>query len=60
MNVPELGDSEGARRRIDTVRGVSVLARVKRCGNGFNTFEGIEWLMDGVKLVGGSYLVNGH
>ena len=56
MNAPELGDSEGGRRRTDTVRGVSVLARVKRCGSGFNTFEGIEWLMDGVKLVGGSYL----
>jgi hypothetical protein len=41
---------------MDTVRGVSVLARVKRCGNGFNTVEGIEWLTDGVRLVGGSYL----
>lgn len=41
---------------MDTVSGVSVLARVKRCGSGFNTFEGIEWLMDGVKHVGGSYL----
>ena len=49
VNVPELGDSDGTRRRIDTVRGVSVLARAKRCGNGFNMFEGIEWLMDGVK-----------
>ena len=56
MNAPELGDSEGARRRIDSVRGVNVLARVKRCRNGFNTFEGIGWLMDGVKRVGGSYL----
>lgn len=56
MIVPELGDSEGARRRMSTVRGVSVFARVKRCGNGFNTFEGIEWLMDGVRLVGGSHL----
>ena len=43
---------------MDTVRGVRVLARVKRCGNGFNTFEGIEWPIDGVKLVGGSYLGN--
>jgi hypothetical protein len=41
---------------MDVVRGVSVLARVKRCKNGFSTFEGIEWLMDGVKLVGKSYL----
>jgi len=56
MNTPELGDSEGGRRRTDTVRGVNVLARVKRCGNGFDMFEGIEWLMVGVKLVGGSYL----
>lgn len=56
INAPELGDSEGARRRIDALRGVGVLARVKKCDNGFNTFEGIEWLMDGVKLVGGSYL----
>lgn len=55
-NAPELGDSEGARRRIEAVKGASVVARVKRCGNGFNTFEGIEWLMDGVKLMGGSYL----
>lgn len=56
MNDPELGDSEGARSRISTVRGVSVLARVKRCGTGFNTFEGIEWLIDGVKMVGRSCL----
>jgi hypothetical protein len=56
-NAPELGDSEGARRRIDAVRGDNVLVRVKRCGNGLDTFEGIEWLMDGAKLVGGSYLV---
>lgn len=56
MNDPELGDSEGARRRMNTVRGVSVLARVKRCGTGFNTFEGMGWLIDGVKLVGGSCL----
>ena len=55
---PELWDSEGTRRRIDAVSGVSVLVRVKRCGNGFNTFEGIAWLMDGVKHVGGSYLGN--
>ena len=55
-NVAELGDSEGARRRIDAVRGESVLVRVNRCGNGFNTFEDIGWLMDGMKLVGGSYL----
>jgi len=41
---------------MEIVRGVSVLARVRRCVNGFSTFEGIEWLMDGVKLVGGSYL----
>ena len=58
VNVPELGDSEGTRRRIDTVRGASVLARAKRCGNGFNTVEGIEWLTGGVKHVGGSYLGN--
>jgi len=58
MNAPELGDSEGGRRRTDTVRGASVLARVKRCESGFNTFEGIEWLMDGVKPVGGSYLMH--
>lgn len=57
MNVEELGDSEGARRRIDNVRGESVRARVNRCDNGLNTFEGIGWLMDGMKLVGGSYLV---
>ena len=57
-SVPELGDSEGARRRMDTVRGKNVLARVKRCGKGLNTFEGIGWLMDGVVgLVGRSYLV---
>jgi len=56
VNVPELGDSEGTRRRIDTISGVSVLARAKTCGNGFNTFEGIGWLMDGVKYVGRSYL----
>ena len=41
---------------MDAVRGTSVLARVKRCENGFDTFEGIGWLMDGVKHVGGSYL----
>ena len=41
---------------MSIVRGVRVFARVKRCGNGFNTFEGIEWLMDGVKFVGGSHL----
>lgn len=57
MNVAELGDSEGARRRIDAVRGEKVLVRVKRCGNGFNTFEEIGWLTDGTKLVGRSYLV---
>ena len=34
-----------------------MLVRVKRCGNGLNTFEGIGWLMDGMKLVGGLYLV---
>jgi hypothetical protein len=56
MSVAELGDSEGARRRIDVVKGENVLTRAKRCGNGFNTLEGIEWLMDGVNLVGGSYL----
>ena len=56
VNVSELGDSEGTRRRIDAIRGVSVLARAKTCGNGFNTFEGIGWLMDGVKRVGRSYL----
>jgi hypothetical protein len=54
--VPKPGDSEGARSRTSTVRGVRVFARVKRWWSGFNTFEGIEWLMDGVKLVGGSYL----
>lgn len=55
-NVVELGDSDGARRRIDAVRGENALARVKRCDSGLSTFEGIGWLMDGVKLVGGSYL----
>ena len=58
-NVAELGDSEGARRRMDAVRGENVLARVKTCGDGFNIFEGIEWLIDGTKFVGGSYLVKG-
>ena len=55
-NVAELGDSEGARRRMDTKRGDNVLARVRRCSNGLNMFEGIGWLMDEVKLVGGLYL----
>ena len=41
-NVPELGDSEGTRRRIDIAKGTGVLVRVKRCGNGFKTLEGIE------------------
>jgi len=41
---------------MDTVREVSVLARAKTCGKGFNVFEGIGWLMDGVKYVGRSYL----
>ena len=58
VNISELGDSEGTRRRIDAVRGLSVHARAKRCGNGFNKFEGTEWLMDGVKDVGRSYLGN--
>lgn len=41
---------------MSTVRGASAVARVKRCGKGFNTFEGIERLIDGVKFVGGSCL----
>lgn len=38
------------------MREESALARVKRCDSGLSTFEGIGWLMDGVKLVDGSYL----
>lgn len=41
---------------MDAVRGGNVLARVRRCGNGLHMFEGIGWLIDGMKLVGGLYL----
>lgn len=55
-NEPELGASEGARRRIDTVNGVKLVVSAKMWGNGFRLVDGIECESVGEKCVGGSYL----
>lgn len=56
----EPGDSDGARRRMETVSGTRDVARVKILGRGLNESEGIGWLSVGVSTVGGSYLQHQH
>lgn len=56
-NAPELGDVEGARRRIESESGASVLANLKICGKGFSLEEAMEWESVGERGVGGSYLL---
>lgn len=53
----ELGDSDGAKRRMDTVKGTRHDARVKMWGKGLRTGDVIECERVGVSVVGGSYLL---
>jgi hypothetical protein len=52
----ELGDSEGASKRIDTVAGDIEDDSVKMCESGLSPVEGIEVVNVGDIDVGGSYL----
>jgi hypothetical protein len=56
VNESELGDSDKASRRIESVSGVMVLVREKMWSSGFNG-DGMEWLRVGKNVVGGSYLL---
>jgi hypothetical protein len=51
-----LGDSEGAKSRMETFGPTRFVVKAKMCGSGFNLGDGIE--SDGVDVsaVGGSYL----
>ena len=51
---PELGDSAGERRRIESVSGARELASFKTCGIGLAKGDGIEWESVGANAVGGS------
>lgn len=55
-NEPELGDSDGVRRRIEIVPGTKLVVNVKRCISGLRA-DGTEWVKVGHSVVGGSYLV---
>ena len=55
-NEPELGDSEGESRRMESVSGASEDARVNACRRGLRTLPGMEWESEGAKAVGWSYL----
>ena len=57
MNNWELGESESARRRIEIDNGAGEVAREKRCGIGLSIPDGMEAAREGVKFVGGSYLM---
>jgi hypothetical protein len=56
--VLELGDSEGARRRMERVYGTREVVSLKMCGRGLSVLEGIECERLGVRGVGGSYLTD--
>ena len=42
MNSGELGDSEGARRRMEMAKGDREVVKENKWGRGFMMFEGIE------------------
>jgi len=58
-NVPELGESEGARRRIDMLCGTTEQESANRWGSGCKILgeEGIERDRVGDRFVGGSILI---
>jgi hypothetical protein len=56
MNDGELGDSEGERRRMETVEGSREVVRVNKCRIGLKMGDGIEWVSVGDNDVGESYL----
>lgn len=56
MNSGKLGESEGARRRMEMGCGGREVVSLSRWGRGFMIGEGMEWVRVGDKFVGGSYL----
>lgn len=54
---PELGDSVVGRRRMEIERGVRVEASLNMWTKGPNDPDGIEWESEGLRGVGGSYLL---
>lgn len=51
---PELGDSEGERRRIESVRGTRDVVREKKCASGLALAAGMGCVIVGRRAVGGS------
>lgn len=59
-NDGELGDSDGASKRMDIVSGTRDVVSLKMCDKGFMDDDAMERESVGVQFVGGSYLHDHH